>query len=57
MSTDDLRAALKAALERNPDAYQVIGAATGLGKMKVELIADGKLKPTFIEKAQLEVMA
>jgi hypothetical protein len=57
MSTDDLRAALKAAHERNPDAYQVIGSATGLGKTKVELIADGKVEPTFMERTQLEVMA
>lgn len=57
MSTDELRSALKAAHDRNPDAYQLIGAATGLGKTKVALIAEGKVEPTFIERTQLEVMA
>jgi hypothetical protein len=55
--TEELRAALKAALLKDPDAYQVIGSRTGLGKMKVELIAEGKVTPTTMERTKLEVMA
>jgi hypothetical protein len=54
---EGLREKLRAALARNPDAYQMIGAATGLGKTKVTLVAEGKLAPTMLEFAKLEVLA
>jgi len=56
-NTDELRKKLKAAKKRNSDAYQIIGAVSGLGKRRVRDIAEGKADPTFIESAQLEALA
>jgi hypothetical protein len=56
-NTTDLQNALRSAKLRNPDAYQIIGSVSGLGKKRVKDIAEGKVKPSFIESATLEALA
>jgi hypothetical protein len=47
---------LQLATKRNPDAYKIIGAVSGLGEKRVREIAEGA-DPTFIEERTLEVLA
>jgi hypothetical protein len=56
-NTTSLQNALRSAYLRNPDAYQIIGAVSGLGKKRVKDIADGKVKPSFMEQTTLETLA
>ena len=47
---------LKGVQKRNPDAFEIIGVVSGLGKEKVQEIANGAVM-TIQEKIILEAMA
>ncbi len=57
MNTLELRKALKNAKKRNSDAYDIIGAFSGLGKKKIKDIANGKIEPTDFELTLLSSMS
>lgn len=57
-TADELKRSLKAARGRNPDAYLIIGAVSGLGDKRVTQIAEGDGKPiTTMELTTLCVLA
>lgn len=47
---------LKEAKKRKPDAYIIIGTVSGLGKKRVEEIANGS-QPTVIEESILNTLS
>lgn len=57
MEKDELIASLKTAKKRNPDAWNIIGAVSGLGEKAVKDIATGKREPTMMELSMLGTLA
>ncbi len=55
--TKSLCDSLAAAKERNPDAFKIIGAVSGLGEKKVRDIANGKYQPEVCELSTLCALA
>ncbi len=57
MDKDTLIRALIVAKVRNPDAWEILGAISGLGEKVVSEIAYGKREPSMIELSLLGNLA
>ena len=57
MEISELVLSLKNAKRRNPLAYQIIGAVSGIGEKRISNIATGKVQPSTSEAMLLTVYA